>query len=174
MFAEIDKITVTWNNAACTVKCGELIEKNLSEIKELDHANVTPSTGSANLKWKPGAHFSYTPIKVAMQMVGVGVNEVRMRVRGVVKEEGKDVVLYSLGDNTRFLIVSPLRPELTQPIISPHPSLRELSPQLRNRILPDAKQGKIMVIEGPLYKPVRSPPLMIVVERIQIEKKQVP
>ncbi len=174
LFGEVQRITVTWNSIMCNVKCGELIEKKFMALKELDQVNVDPSRGVANLKWNPETPFSYTPIKTAMAMVGAGVNDIRVRVRGVVVEEGRNVALYSLGDNTRFLIVSPLRPELGRQTVLPHPSLRELSPELRDRILRDAEQDKIMVIEGPLYKPSRSPPLMIVTERIQVEKKKVP
>ena len=171
---EVERITVSWNSAICNAHCAELIEKNFMNLQELDQVNVDPGRGVANLRWNPETPFSYAPIRTSMAMVGAKINDIRVRVRGVVREEGKDVALYSLGDNTRFLLVSPIRPQPHRQTVLPHPSLRELDPGLRDRILVDAEQDKIMVIEGPLYKPSRSPPLMIVIERIQVEKKQAP
>jgi hypothetical protein len=176
LVAEVERITVTWNNVMCNVQCGELIARRFGAMKELEKVEVNPSTGVANLKWNSKFTFSYVPIKTTMQMVGAGIDDVRVRVRGKAKEEGRDVVFYSIGDNTRFLLASPIRPDPRRQVVFPNPTLMQLDPDLRERIMTDAKQDKVLVIEGPLYKPWWSPPLplMIVIERIQVEKKEQP
>ena len=170
--AEILQVTVTWNSGVCDPKCSNLLGEKFKKMKQVEEVSVNPSSGVAVIKWKPDAQFSYHLIKTNMQMVGVGVNEIRVRVRGKARGQGKNVSLVSLEDNTSFILVSPIMPNPDSLILYPNPYLRELDPKLREKILLEAKEDKVMVIEGPLYQPARSPPLQLVVERIQIEKKK--
>jgi hypothetical protein len=171
---EVESVTISWNTVMCNPKCAQLIEKRFKELKEIAEVNVNPGNGVAKLKWKPDSQFSYITVKRVMQMVGAGVNDIHVRVRGKVRAEGKKIVLYSLGDNTRFQLVSPIQPEISRPVVPPNPALMELTPTLREKILEDADQDKIMVIEGPLYRPWNTPFLVVIVERLQVEKKQQP
>src|SRR5690606_29331883 len=131
-----------------------------------------PSAGVAVIKWSPDAPFSYHLIKTNMQMVGAGVNEIRVRVRGKATVQGNYISLVSQGDNSRFVLISPIMPTPDALIVNPNPYMRDLDPKLQQRILRESSEGKIMVIEGPLYQPARSPPLQLIVERIQVEKKK--
>jgi len=172
--AEVQRVTITWNSIMCNIRCGQLIEKKFKELREVQQVAVSPSIGVANLTWKPYVPFSYAPVKTAMQMVGAGVNDIRVRVRGKVRFEGDEVALYSIGDNTRFLLVSPLSPDPLRQLVEPHPSLRQMNPGLRERILRDVQQDMSVVVEGPLYRPASAWPLTIVIERMQPEKSPEP
>jgi len=169
---EVIEVTVTWNNIACNVSCAQLLEKRFKAMNQIEEVRVNPSSGIANLKWKPESPFSYSSVKSNMQMVGVGVNDIRVKVRGKARKQGRNVALFSIGDNTRFVLISPEIPQARRYTSLANPYLRELSPDLRESILREAQQDKIFVIEGTLYQPARSPPLHLIVERINIEKPE--
>ncbi|NGX42899.1 MAG: hypothetical protein K940chlam7_01187, partial [Chlamydiae bacterium] len=171
-YSEVLEVRITWSSTACNEDCAKLLSKQFMKIKQVEKVSTNPVTGVTVLNWKPKQPFSYYPIKTTMQVVGVGVNDIRVRVRGKVKEQGRSVVLFSEQDNTRFVLVSPIVPDPERYTTKPNPYLRELTPNVRERILKEAENDKILVIEGPLNRPARSPPLQLVVERIQVEKKK--
>ncbi|MFQ5729280.1 MAG: hypothetical protein ACE5GN_02850 [Waddliaceae bacterium] len=170
--AEVLEVVVIWNSISCNEKCAQILAKSFQKMKQVQEVRVNPTSGITILKWKPKSAFSYYPIKSTMQMIGVGVNDIRVKVRGKAKEQGNEVALFSLEDNTRFVLVSPITPLPEDYTVNPNPYDRSLSSDLRERILQEVKQDKVLVIEGPLYQPAKSPPLQLVVERIQIEKKK--
>lgn len=168
--AEILDVNITWNSYLCTQSCSEILYRQFQKIRGVEQIRINEAAGTASLIWKPDAPFSYQMVKVPMQMAGVGVNDIRVSVRGRVREQGRQVALISEGDNTRFVLVSPIMPSKRMYTTKPNPYFRELAPNLRDRILRDAEQDKIMVVEGPLYRPARSPPLQIVVQSIRVER----
>ena len=172
LFSEVQQVTITWNNVACNQKCAEVIEKNFRKMNQVQKVKVAFATGTTELEWKPKSPFSFQAVKMAMQMSGVGINDLRVKVRGKAKEKGGKIALVSLEDNTPFILISPIDPKPEQYTTKPNPYFRELTPDLRERILQEIKEDKILVIEGPLYQPGSSPPLQLIVERILIEKKK--
>jgi len=170
VLGEILDVNISWNSYQCVQNCPQILYRNFSQIRGVAEVNISSTAGAARLRWKPGFPFSYSMVKVPMQMAGVGVNEIRVRVRGQVLEQGRETVLISEGDNTRFVLVSPIMPSRRLYTTTPNPYYRELSPDLRDRIIRESEQGKLLVVEGPLFRPARSPPLQIIVQNIRVER----
>lgn len=171
---EVEEVMISWNSELCTANCIKLVQERFEKTKEIDSFQVSASQGIARIQWKPNVKFSYVAVKRVLQSVGVGLDDIRVRVRGTVKDEGKQVALYSEGDRTRFVLVSPLLSNPGEPNVPANPALMSLTPHLKETILEDAQQGKIFVIEGALYRPWNTPYLMIVIERLQVEKRTPP
>ncbi len=172
LFAEILQVSVFWGSTSCNPKCAELLEKNFKKMPQVEEVAVNPAAGSALFKWKAGSPFSYKIIKSQLQMAGVGVDTIRIRVRGQAVEDGKWIRFTSLGDKTTFSLISSMPHMPTKFTNLPNPAFLVLSPELKESILKDAADNKIIVIEGPLYRPHRSPPLYLIVEKIQVEKNK--
>ncbi len=170
--AEVERATVSWNPGMCNANCAQMLEAKFRELKAVDEVSQNSSQGKTNLKWSPNAPFSYITIKRVMQSVGAGVDNIQVRVRGKVRAEGNKVALYSSGDNTRFELVSAQQPGLSQPTVPANPALMKLEPRLREKILADSEGNKTVVIEGPLYRPWNATQLIIVVQRMQVEKNK--
>lgn len=170
--AEVEKATVSWNPVMCTANCAKLIESKFSQLKEVEEVTQNVSQGKTTLKWNPNAPFSYLTIKRTMQMIGAGVDFIHLRVRGKIRAEGNKVVLYSTGDNTRFELVSAQMPSLSQPTVPANPALMKLDPRLRDTILADSDGNKTVVIEGPLYRPWNTAAMILIVQRMQVEKQK--
>lgn len=172
LYSEVLEVFVSWNNSGCKERCAELLHERFEKMPQVESVTMNPSAGNARLKWNPTSPFSYQVIKNQLQRVGVGLNELRVRVRGRGVPSGKGVSLISLGDNTRFTLISHLRNRPEKYISRPDGSKLDLSSNLQEKILNAAQEDKAIVIEGPIYQPHRSPPLYLVVSRLQIEKKK--
>lgn len=172
LHAEILEVFVSWNSYSCDQKCAEMIRNKFENMKQVESVNFNPSAGNIRLKWNPTSPFSYQIIKTQLQMVGVGLNELRVRARGRGVQAGKSVVLVSSGDNTRFTLISPLKARPEEYIALPDGSNLELAPSLQEKVLTAAAEDKVIVVEGPIYQGHRSPPLYLITSRLQIEKKK--
>lgn len=166
LHAEILEISVFWNQAKCSAGCNELLRKNFGKLQEIESIEMKPAEGSASIKWKPNAPFSYRLIKNQMQLSGISLDYIHARVRGKASLSGKTLKLLSIGDGTIFHLVSPLSTRG-----SPNPQFIEPTKQLVDAVMNEAKEDKVLVIEGLLYRPHRSPPLNLIVEKIQVERK---
>ena len=169
--AEVQQVVITWNNVSCDAGCSTLLGERFQAMPQVQEVRMNHSTGTTVLMWKPQSPFTYRAVKTTMQLVGVGTNDIRVRVRGKAKQQGQEVILVSLEDNTPFKLISPTPPLPDEYTVKANPYFRTLSPDLRDRILSEATQDKVLVIEGPLYQPAKVVLLELVVERIQIEKQ---
>lgn len=169
---EVLDVTVMWNNVMCLEPCGKLLQEKFLKMPQVQEVSIDITAGQARIKWKPKAPFSYYPVKTTMQMVGLGVNEMKVTVRGKAKVTKDKVVLVSLQNNTPFELVSLPTPEQGLYVTRPNQIFMKLDPGLAEKIMTEAKEDKILIISGPLYSPWRSPPLQLVVESIQVEKKK--
>ncbi len=169
---EILEVEVTWNSTKCNPSCAELLKERFQKMKQVESVSVNPQSGIAKLKWGTKSPFTYQTVKTQMQMVGIGINAMRVRVRGKAMAQGDRVILTSTGDNTRFTLLSPIKVKEDQYTTLPNASFLKLSDELTEKILSEAKLGKTLVIEGPLYQGSRSPPIHLIVNRLQIEKKK--
>jgi hypothetical protein len=170
--SEIQEVTVTWTAAFC-INCSELITRYVKQIQGVEDIQMKSGIGQINLKWKPGVAFEFTPIKNAFQMVGLGLNDIRMQVRGRIKHDKQNVYLISETDNTGFLLLNPVYPEEGYTMENSHYT-HDLSPRLREKLLELERTGEIVVIKGPLFEPYRSPPepLKLQVAKLDFEEKE--
>ncbi len=169
--SEVLEVFISWNSYLCDDKCADLIKRRFESMKQVESIEVNSGSGSAKIKWNPESLFSYQAVKTQLQMVGVGLSELRVRVRGKGVPQGKGAALISSGDNTRFNLISPIRGTPGEYIALPDGSQLSLADGLKEKILSSAQEKKTIVIEGPIYQGHRSPPLYLVVSRLQIEKK---
>lgn len=167
---EIKEISLFWNPVICNQKCGNILGQKLQQMPGVEEMNLNAGAGTATLKWKEKLPFSYHSLKFTLQSVGVGQSNVRVKARGTVTIQGNKVSFFSKDDNTRFVLISPLAPQPGQYTPRPNAALMTLNEGVKNQLIEPAKQGKIMVVEGPLYQPWNSPPLWLMLEKVQIEK----
>jgi len=170
--AEITDVIVTWRAASCRSGCDKLLMQQFGKVYGIYSTDINLNAGQANIKWKPNVAFSFQPLDTAMRLVGPHINNVRLKVRGNIRHDPKNVKLISEGDGTEFYLLSPVTPVANQ--YTPTTSIynRELNPEVRDQLL-DAEAKKLnVIIEGPLFQPYRSPPLQLVIERINLEEKK--
>lgn len=168
---EVLEVFISWNSYLCDDQCAELIKKRFESVKQVESIDVNAKAGNARIKWNPKSMFTYQAIKTQLQLVGVGLSELRVRVRGRGVPQGEGAALISLGDNTRFNLISPIQVAPGEYAALPDGSQLSLAEGLKEKILSSAREKKVIVIEGPIYQGHRSPPLYLIVSRLQIEKK---
>ncbi|MCB1111918.1 MAG: cation transporter [Chlamydiales bacterium] len=168
IMAEIERVTIRWKPAFCPASCAQGLEKSLSGIREVAEVNVQLEAGQANLRWKPNQKFSYDQINRAMRMIGVSVQEINVSVRGTIEHSSREVELVSLGDNTRFTLLSPIQPTVDQSVARNNPESYQLTESTRERLIAAEKDDRIITIQGPLFEPFRAPPLYLIIQQAQI------
>lgn len=167
--AEVEKVTVTWTSVLCRDACGQLLYKYFCRIPAVSSVEVNQQAGIAYLKWKENQKFSFAPVNHAMQMVGLGLRDVRVTVTGTIRATGKYFSIISLGDNTEFYLLSPVTP--TNGYVNQfNLANRQLSPEMQQKLFNAQNERKIVTIEGPLFMPWRSPILYLVVASMNIKE----
>lgn len=174
---EIEKVTAIWSAwhfdlAACKGGCAQIIHQQLMRLPGAAEVLVKEAEGRAEIRWKPGVPFSYGPLDNAMRIAGPAIDTVRLRVRGMITHDARNVFLMSIGDNTRFYLLGPLVPSTTQMVISENVATHPLTVTLRSDLLQAQQNHQVVTIEGPLLLPEQSPPLYLIVERLQIAKPE--
>jgi hypothetical protein len=171
LIAEVESIIIRWNPIKCQTNCPELLAYQFKQVYGV--AEVYVGAGQAELKWKPNVLFSLPQVKVALQMVGisiVGIN-VRVRVRGKLQHQKEEMTLISSGDNTRFVLLNPVVTDLAHNRQAPEYNYmaRQLTLEMRQQLLEAEAKHQIATIEGVIFMPERSPPdpLAIVIDQMK-------
>ena len=167
--AEILKVIVRIRSENCNAGCFELLKKNLKRVNGVTQVNISPASGSIELSWDPNQPFSYYAVNAGLQMVGVGLINMGIKASGIIEQQGKNVVLRSTPDNTKFILISPQTPNVNQYTAVTSPALQGLSPDLKASILEKAKPNKIVTVEGNIFRWYAPPPLYLVVDRLTFE-----
>ncbi len=165
--AEVLKVQIQWQPEACNLTCAQLIGKQLQQVPGVAEIIMNQPGGYAELRWKPRYPFNYTAIQTAMQMVGVGMRTIRVKVRGTIQFQAQSVALISLGDNTPFYLLGQLNATPNQQTISDSLQNRQLSQAVLSQLAEGVKQNRVAVIEGPLYMPSNYTWLWLVVDQLQ-------
>lgn len=169
--AEVEKVTISWTALLCNQRCIQQLDRHFSRIKGVAGVEFNQQAGMVELRWKPNVPFYVAPINIAMGLVGVSIKDIRVKVRGTIRASSKNYRIVSLGDNTSFTLLSPITPYRGTFATPFNPANRELSPEMRQKLYEAQKSNKIALIEGPLFMPERSPPLMIVLDQISFVEK---
>lgn len=172
--AEVEKITITWTALLCNQRCIEQLERHFTRIKGVAGVNFNQQAGLVEIRWKPNIPFSFAPINTTMSLVGLSIRDIRVKVRGTIRASGKNYRIISLGDNTSFTLLNPVTPYRGTVTVEFNPANRELSPEMRQKLYDAQRQNKLAVIEGPLFMPERSPPLMMVLDQINFVENTQP
>lgn len=168
IYAEIETVTIKWTSMLCFRTCVEGLGHQFRLLPAVENVHIDEGAGRAVLRWRPGATFSYQPIETALAMIGLAFEDfIRIRVRGTIIP-GPAFILVSLIDQTQFVLLGPVEPSRTDQVIIYNPQTHILSPQMKAQLAQIAEENRIVTIEGPLLSPERSPPLMLIVENMQV------
>ena len=170
--AEIESITIKWTPLLCQQSCIAGLEKQFRNINGVADVVMNQPAGMATLRWKPDVALTFPPINTAMSMIGLSINDLRVKVRGTISHDAKTVTLNSLGDNTRFLLMSPVTPKRFEMAEEFNPATHILSPSQRDQFLQAQDADQVAIVEGPIFEPERSPPLKLVVGNVKFIKAE--
>jgi hypothetical protein len=145
------------------------LEREFKKIPGVQSFVISAPAGQINIVWKPNASFTFQPIDTAMMMIGLTINDIRVKVRGKLRHDSRTVTLTSDGDNTRFNLLNPVLPQNGQ-AAEFNLAARALTPPLWQKLVDGEAEGLIATIEGLLFMPERSPPLQLVVEQLSFLK----
>lgn len=163
---EISKVTVKWKNPGiCLDSCITDMAKHFGSMNGAAEVILNQGGGQVDIRWKPRIPFSYSPINTAMRMVGPSIHEMRVSVRGTVTHSSNTFILESLGDNTKFVLLGPVNPSMSQYTVVHNTDNRPLSEETRMRFLKAEKNFEVVEIEGPLLDPWRYQVLYLIVEK---------
>lgn len=178
LFAEIEKVTVRWRPQVCDASCASGLLETFKNIPQVAFVEVDPAVGQATLTWKPNERFSFQPINYAMRWIGPSIQDLRVRVSGIIlaPDPYGTISLVSLGDNTFFDLLGPIVPQTDRFVISQNIESHPLSSELRKKLLDAARNNFVVVISGPLFGFWRSTTLLLIVENLQIKppEKNIP
>lgn len=164
---EIQKVLVHWKGISCNTTCVQMLEQQFRKTPGVAGLVMNPQLQTAELRWMPTTPFTYQAVKFAMQSVGPGIEDLRVKVRGTIQAQNNNLWIISLGDNTPFLLLGPTAAQpggMTQYYsYTYHP----LSAAMQAQLLQGAREGRVAIIEGQLYFPDRSPPLMLIITNMQ-------
>ncbi|MGK5593777.1 MAG: hypothetical protein ACSNEK_00265 [Parachlamydiaceae bacterium] len=166
VWCEIEKVSISWTAMFCKTSCVQLLSSHFSRVKGVDDININQQAGIAELKWNPSIPFSYRGLATSMGLLGLSIKDIRVKVKGTVRASGKYYQVISTGDRTPFTLLSPATPYKNAYVVQSNPANRELHPEMRQRLHEAQLKQELAVVEGPLFMPERSPPLMIVIEQI--------
>jgi hypothetical protein len=161
--AEMQQVTLRWTAMLCQPSCVRGLEHHLSRVRGVTHVNINGPAGQADLIWDPAVPFTYRSIENAVAMIGIGLNDLRITVRGTITYDGRNVFLNSDGDKTRFYLLGPPEIVLHQKVDLNSPYNRPLLPHIKAQLLEASRNQQTVTITGPLFHPENSPPLYLVV-----------
>lgn len=184
LMAEVQSVKIKWTPSLCRLdSCIKGLENQFRRIKGVSDVQMDQQNGQAVLQWRSDVQFSYPPVYQAMAMIGLSVDDFRIRVRGRVIQTGSDFYLVSIGDETRFKLFGPIQtqplqqtPETNWPS-QPKPFLQSaeynvlahpLTLDLQDRLKKAQGDKRVVTIDGPLLMPERSPPdpLSLIIEHL--------
>lgn len=133
-----------------------------------DVAEVLVSNEQALLRWKPNHKMVYSALENTMATIGVAMDELQIKVRGTIKQSGRDIKIISIGDNSEFVILGPVPISKNQAPVLENPQVMRLTDEMRQRFIQAENEFKVVTIQGPFFQPERAPPYYIVAEKIDI------
>lgn len=148
--AEVQKVIVHWRGATCDASCVAMLTQRFQQTPGVASVTVYPAAQMADLAWNPLYPFQYSMLKLAAQTVGVGMDNINVRVRGVLRFQNNQFWIVSLGDNTPFALFGP---GVAQPNVISHyfsVASHPLSAELQQVLAAGVQQQRVAIIEGPL------------------------
>lgn len=170
--AEIQEVTISWTAQECLGSCAKGLYDQFRKIHGVSEISINQSAGQASLRWEPNASFSYQPVQVAMQLMGLAINNIKVRVRGTIRNDSPTSFrLVSIGDSTSFTLAATPPPVKNQYVEQYNAQNRTLPKEMIQQLFEAQINDQIATISGPLFAPWRSPPLYLVIEKIQFDSK---
>lgn len=170
--AEVEQVVIKWNPIPCKNECPKLLQDRLQKAKGVSTVEVHAAEGWASIVWDKNIPFSFVPLNWALRYVGVREKYLRVKVRGKVRGSGANYSIISEGDGTNFVLFNRAVPvDPPQYVNLFNPSNRILSQDIIDKLEQAKKGNQVVVIDGPIFMPERSPPdpLRLVVENISVD-----
>jgi hypothetical protein len=169
--AEIQDVTISWTAQECLTSCVKGLNDQFRKIPGVAEISINQGAGQATLHWQPNASFSYYPIKIAMQLIGLSINNLKVRVRGtIVSDSATTFRIVSIGDGTSFTLLGIPAVQRNQFSAQYSAQNRQLSPDMIAQLAQAQQNEQIATIYGPLFEYWRSPPMYLIIENIQFSK----
>lgn len=153
LHAEIQKVSVAWNNVQCNKNCGYLLEKRFNEIKGVQEVRMNTPSGYADLIWKPTAQFEYYAVHAAMAWVGLHIENMTIALRGTISHSGKQFFITSLGDNTRFQLLGAVPFTQGQYIEVNNAQNYQFDETMINKLQTAETKKEVVLIQGTFFQP---------------------
>ncbi len=152
LVGEIERITVKWEPLVCRDSCAQGIARQLVSVRGVAEIVIQPPQGVVHVRWKPRFPFSFDFIKNAISMIGPHILDARVQVRGTLIATNDAILLESLGDNTRFVLLSPAKQSLNYNVPQYSFETHVLAPELRQQFLQGIRDSCVVTIKGPLLE----------------------
>lgn len=168
--AEVEQVIIKWNPGLCLHTCVKGLEQRFQRIPGVESIEMNEPNGMATIKWKSNVPFSFVPLNYALRWIGIRQDDVRVRVRGSISVFQKTYSIISKGDHTRFVLLNRVSSNPNQYVERFNPADRQLSTELEAKLNEAKENNATVVIEGPLFMPLRSPPdpLRLVIDQMQV------
>ncbi len=168
IYAEIELVQLEWDVPFCDDGCAKLTQRYLEKIPEVAEVVVKKAAGQARLRWKPNVKYDYKPVNVAIHAAGPSVHQVRLVVRGTLEEKNDEWFLVSLGDNSRFRLLSVIHPNPREYNIRHSPYNRRLSKELREQLTKAKDEFRVVTITGPILRFYQFNPVDLIIENVKV------
>lgn len=165
---ELEKIILKWRPGFCSDTCLLQLKRRLESMPFIVEIKFNASQNQATLRWEPNRKFNYRLLDSTMRSVGVGLHEIYVTVRGTITHNKNVVSIESLGDNTKFTLLSPITINAEGAAALKSVESHMLQPNTSLKLIQAEEDNKIVTVAGPLFEPHRAPPLYIVAERIAV------
>lgn len=165
--AEIIWAQACWNPVHCSVSSQKPLERRLSDIDSVSRVLMNYDDGNVKLVWKPNKIYDDRVVRTAFAWVGIAIKDVRLKVRGTISHDAKNVYLTSIGDGTKIPLVS--APKSAQGLLINKGSLAipELDADVRKRLIAAEDNHQVIIVEGTVFMPYR-PPVRLQLEHVEV------
>ncbi|CRX38065.1 hypothetical protein [Estrella lausannensis] len=166
LHSEIQTIRVDWTPGFCLAPCEETLRQKLAASPNVAKSDVPPGASQATIRWKPDKKFSYQTLNFLIKGAGVKINQVFITAQGKIRHDSNDVYLVSQGDNTRFTLLSPIYVSMnpTQGQVGHNLDSYKLSASVREELINNQKEDKIVTVKGVLFDPWRYGELYLIMD----------
>lgn len=168
--AQVETVTIKWTPGLCLESCVNQLQSQFMRIPGVDQANIDQGTAQAVLLWRPDAPFSFTAVKNAMAMIGLKIHDIRLKVTGTITHDQLNIILVSEGDGSHFTLLGPVTPRPSQQVVQYNVETHSLSPDRKEQLLQSEIDQNTVTIEGPLFMPFRSPPYLLILEKMKVNR----
>ena len=168
--AEIEQIRLSWNAFKCQSICVQQINQHFSAIQGVKNLQINLSAGIADMSWDTRYSLSYEPFRYAAAAVGININSMRVRVKGKIIHDSGHFNIISDQDGTRFHLIGPLHVEAGRYIPKYNLDTHPLPIGMKEQLLEIEKNGRSIVISGPLFLPSHYP-LTLEIEQISTNQE---
>lgn len=155
--AEIVSVEVSWTASSCK-SCYVALERRFNAIPAVAQTDFTQN--SAYLRWKPNYPYDDRLVRTPVAWSGLKIREIRVKTRGTILHDEKEIFLLSIGDNTLFPLSSPTQNSMRS----------TLDTATKERLLQAEANFELVTVEG-IVKPHR-PPAQLQIENIEYAESE--